>query len=132
MACEAAKDHGRDRIEVYDEQNHSIIRRHDDMQLVAQIQQALDSDGFTLLAQPITSLTTKEDVPRYEVLLRMKDSDGSSVATSAFFSAAERYQLMPQIDRWVVSATIAKIAANPGCRRSRRHIFGQPVRTVIE
>jgi diguanylate cyclase (GGDEF)-like protein len=113
MACEAAKDHGRDRIEVYDEQNHSIIRRHDDMQLVAQIQQALDSDGFTLLAQPITSLTTKDDVPRYEVLLRMKDSDGSSVASSAFFSAAERYQLMPQIDRWVVSATIASIAATP-------------------
>ena len=38
MACEAAKEHGRDRIEVYDDENLSIIRRHDDMQLVAQIQ----------------------------------------------------------------------------------------------
>ena len=113
MACEAAKDHGRDRIEVYDEQNHSIIRRHDDMQLVAQIQQTLDSDGFALLAQPITSLTTKKDVPRYEILLRMKDGDGSTIASSAFFSAAERYQLMPQIDRWVISTTIARLAGNP-------------------
>jgi len=114
MACEAAKDHGRDRIEVYDDQNHSIIRRHDDMQLVAQIQQTLDSDGFALLAQPITSLSTKDDVPRYEILLRMKDGEGSSIASSAFFSAAERYQLMPQIDRWVVSTTIAKLAGSRG------------------
>ena len=113
MACEAAKDHGRDRIEVYDEQNHSIIRRHDDMQLVAQIQQTLDSDGFALLAQPILSLTDKNDVPRYEILLRMKDGDGSTIASSAFFSAAERYQLMPQIDRWVISTTIARLAGNP-------------------
>jgi len=113
MACEAAKDHGRDRIEVYDEQNHSIIRRHDDMQLVAQIQQTLDSDGFGLLAQPIASLSSADDVPRYEILLRMKDGDGSPVASSAFFSAAERYQLMPQVDRWVVSQTIASLAENP-------------------
>ena len=113
MACEAAKDHGRDRIEVYDEDNHSIIRRHDDMQLVAQIQQTLDSDGFELLAQPITSLSRKDEPPRYEILLRMKDGEGSLVASSAFFSAAERYQLMPQIDRWVVSKTIASISGSP-------------------
>jgi diguanylate cyclase (GGDEF)-like protein len=112
MACETAKDHGRDRIEIYDEHNHSIIRRHDDMQLVAQIQQTLDSDGFTLLAQPITRLTPGDDPPRYEILLRMKDGDGSSIATSAFFSAAERYKLMPQVDRWVLSSTVKSIAAN--------------------
>ena len=113
MACEAAKDHGRDRIEVYDEQNQSIIRRHDDMQLVAQIQQTLDSDGFALMAQPISALAGKSDVPRYEILLRMKDDDGSAVPSSAFFSAAERYQLMPQVDRWVVSKTIASLMAHP-------------------
>ena len=112
MACEAAKDHGRDRIEVYDDENHSIIRRHDDMQLVAQIQQTLDSDGFTLLAQPITCLNCKDDIPRYEILLRMKDGEGSAIASSAFFSAAERYQLMPQVDRWVVSKTIGSLAEN--------------------
>jgi EAL domain-containing protein (putative c-di-GMP-specific phosphodiesterase class I) len=112
MACEAAKDHGRDRIEVYDDQNLSIIRRHDDMQLVTRIQQALDGDEFELLAQPITSLKNETARPRFEILLRMKDSDGNSIPTSAFFSAAERYKLMPQVDRWVVSTTIAKLAAN--------------------
>jgi diguanylate cyclase (GGDEF)-like protein len=110
MACEAAKDHGRDRIEVYDERNLSVIRRYDDMQLVAQIQQTLDSDGFQLLAQPIMSLTGDCERPRYEVLLRMKDEDGERIPTDAFLSAAERYQLMPQVDRWVVSRTIARIS----------------------
>ena len=110
MACEAAKDHGRDRIEVYDDQNQSIIRRHDDMQLVTQIQQSLDEDEFELLAQPITCLRGEDIRPRFEVLLRMKDGDGNRVASSAFFSAAERYQMMPQIDRWVVSKTIAKLS----------------------
>jgi len=123
MACEAAKDHGRDRIEVYDDKNHSIIRRHDDMQLVAQIQQTLDSDGFALMAQPISSLTDGSDVPRYEILLRMKDDAGSPVPSSAFFSAAERYQLMPQVDRWVVSKTLASLSEHPGIVRDTGAIF---------
>jgi len=123
MACEAAKDHGRDRIEVYDDQNHSIIRRHDDMQLVAQIQQTLDSDGFALVAQPIASLTGSSDVPRYEILLRMKDDAGSAVPSSAFFSAAERYQLMPQVDRWVVSKTLASLSEHPEVIRDAGAVF---------
>ncbi len=110
LACEAAKDHGRDRIEVYDDTDQSLIRRQDDMQLVSQIQQAIDEGGFELLAQPVAALATDDDAPRFEVLLRMNDSEGSRVPTNALFSAAERYNLMPQIDRWVISATIARLA----------------------
>ncbi len=123
MACEAAKDHGRDRIEVYDDSNQSIIRRHDDMQLVAQIQQTLDSDGFVLMAQPISSLRDPCSVPRYEILLRMKDDAGSAVPSAAFFSAAERYQLMPQVDRWVVSKTVASLAEHPDIVRDAGAVF---------
>ena len=110
MACESAKDHGRDRVEVYDERNLSIVRRYDDMQLVAEIQQAIDGDGFELLVQPIDCLTGKSGNPRFEVLLRMPDSEGRSVPAKALFSAAERYRMMPQIDRWVVSTTLAKLS----------------------
>ena len=109
MACEAAKEHGRDRIEIYDEGNRSVVRRYDDMQLVAEIQQALDADSFELLAQPIMSLTDDSTNPRFEILLRMEDGEGGRIETGALFSAAERYRMMPQIDRWVVSTTIAKI-----------------------
>jgi diguanylate cyclase (GGDEF)-like protein len=110
LACEAAKEHGRDRIEVYDDANLSIIQRHDDMQLVSEIQQSLDGDEFELLGQAIESLKDVDSPPRYEVLLRMKDSDGESIPTRAFFSAAERYKLMPQIDRWVLSSTLVLMA----------------------
>lgn len=114
MACEFAKDHGRDRIEVYDENNQSIMRRFDDMQLVAKIQQALDGDGFELLAQRISSLKGADD-RRFEILLRMGGADGEGVPSSALFSAAERYQIMPQIDRWVVSRSIAELAKAREC-----------------
>jgi diguanylate cyclase (GGDEF)-like protein len=111
MACESAKDHGRDRVEVFDVANQSIIRRYDDMQLVAEIQQALDESGFELRAQPIASLNGVQGNPRYEILLRMSDADGNRVPTGALFSAAERYHMMPQIDRWVLSNTISTLAA---------------------
>ncbi len=110
MACEAAKEHGRDRIEIYDDQNLSLIRRHDDMQLVTRIQQALDGDEFELYVQPIVSLSGLDEQLRFEILLRMKDECGDEIPTSSFFSAAERYKLMPQIDRWVISNTMAKLS----------------------
>ncbi len=110
MACESAKDHGRDRVEVFDVGNQSIIRRYDDMQLVAEIQQALDDNGFELRAQPIASLSGVSGNQRHEILLRMADAEGNRVPTGALFSAAERYHMMPQIDRWVVSNTIATLA----------------------
>jgi diguanylate cyclase (GGDEF)-like protein len=114
IACDSAKDHGRDRVEIYDQDDQSIVRRYDDMHLVSQIQQTLDADGFELQAQEIVCLTGKDDLSRYEILLRMKDSRGNRISSQSFFSAAERYQLMPQIDRWVVSTTLRKLAEHAG------------------
>lgn len=110
MACEAAKDRGRDHVVVYEEDNRSVVRRYDDMQLVAEIQRALDGDEFELLAQPIVHLSNDSGRTRYEILLRMKDGEGGPVSTKALFSAGERYRMMPQIDRWVISTTLAKLA----------------------
>lgn len=111
VACDTAKDHGRDRVEVYDEDNQSIVRRYDDMHLVAEIQRTLDAGGFVLFAQPIVALAAASSQPiGYEILLRMRDGAGNNISSRSFFSAAERYQLMPQIDRWVVSAAIARLA----------------------
>ena len=123
MACEAAKDQGRDRIEIYDESNRSVVRRYDDMQLVSEIQRALDDDGFELLAQPISSLSDDTASPRFEILLRMNDGDGGRVETGALFSAAERYRMMPQIDRWVVSKSIASLAEIKDTIANQKVIF---------
>ncbi len=110
IACDSAKDHGRDRIEVHDRDDQSIIRRYDDMHLIAQIQQALDEEGFNLRAQPIVRLADNAPPTRFEILLRMQDAKGNRISSTAFISAAERYQLMPQIDRWVFSTTMRKLS----------------------
>jgi diguanylate cyclase (GGDEF)-like protein len=110
LACDSAKDHGRDRVEVYEVTNQSVIRRYDDMHLVSQIQQTLDSDNFRIHAQPIVSLHDEDGIRRFEILLRMDDNHGNRISSDAFFSAAERYQLMPQVDRWVVSNTLARLS----------------------
>jgi diguanylate cyclase (GGDEF)-like protein len=110
IACDAAKDHGRDRYEIHDQKNQSIIQRYDDMYLVSEIQKSLDTDAFTLTAQPIVSLDDNDRKHRFEILLRMQDDKGNRVSSDAFFSAAERYQLMPQVDRWVVTNTLAKLS----------------------
>ena len=124
LSCEAAKDHGRDRIEVFDDGDQSLVRRQDDMQLVSQIQQTIDEDGFDLLTQPVASVEEDEtSAVRYEVLLRMNDGDGNRVPTNALFSAAERYNLMPQIDRWVISATIARIAQQKAAVEAAGAVF---------
>jgi len=123
IACESAKDHGRDRIEVYDQANQSIIQRHDDISLVGEIQKSLESDGFTLVAQPIISLANDDQIVSYEILLRMQGKDGNPVASEAFFSAAERFQLMPQIDRWVISNTLMHLSTHVDFLRDSGIIF---------
>jgi diguanylate cyclase (GGDEF)-like protein len=123
LACDLAKDHGRDRVEIYEDDNQSAIRRYDDMHLVSQIQQTLDSDGFSMLAQPIVALAARDNKKRFEILLRMNDNRGNPVASKALFSAAERYQLMPQIDRWVVSNTLARLSAHVDYLKDNGAIF---------
>lgn len=124
IACDSAKDHGRDRVEVHDRDDQSIIRRYDDMQLVAQIQQTIDDDAFGLLAQPIEQLAgAKPGGRRYEILLRMFDQKGNRIPSPAFISAAERYQLMPHIDRWVFSTTMKRLSAVSDSLTERGAVF---------
>jgi diguanylate cyclase (GGDEF)-like protein len=123
LACDLAKDHGRDRVEIYEDDNQSAIRRYDDMHMVSQIQQALDSNSFNMLAQPIVALAAGDKKKRFEILLRMNDNLGNPVASKALFSAAERYQLMPQIDRWVVSNTLARLSAHVDYLKENEAVF---------
>jgi len=123
IACDTARDHGRDRLEVYDRDDQSIVRRYDDMHLVARIQQVLDDDEFYLLAQPIVPLADDDSMQRFEILLRMRDKEGKQVSSGALFSAAERYQLMPQIDRWVVSTTLRKLGEHIDYLRDSGTVF---------
>ena len=110
VACKAAKDRGRSRVEVYQEADHSIIRRYQDVTLVGTLREALATDRFRLEAQPIVAMADKGAGPRFELLLRMIDAAGDTVAPDKFLSAAERYQLAPAIDRWVVRHVLSSLA----------------------
>jgi diguanylate cyclase (GGDEF)-like protein len=102
IACKAAKDRGRNRVEVFQDSDQSIIRRHTDIMVIGKLREALDSDGFRLDAQPILPLRDNYGRPRFELLIRMLGERGEMIPPGKFLSSAERYQLMPTIDRWVV------------------------------
>src|ERR1700692_1690293 len=102
IACKAAKDRGRNRVEMFQDSDQSIIRRHTDIMVIGKLREALGNDSFRLDAQPILPLRGNYGRPRFELLIRMLGDRGEIIPPSKFLSAAERYQLMPTVDRWVV------------------------------
>ncbi|HEX9473179.1 MAG TPA: bifunctional diguanylate cyclase/phosphodiesterase, partial [Steroidobacteraceae bacterium] len=108
-ACKAAKDRGRNRVELFADSDQSLMRRFDDMGVFRRIVEALGAGAFTLLAQPIVPLRSRNRATSYELLVRMNDADGSALAPDMFFSAATRYQLLPKLDRWVLNETLKQL-----------------------
>jgi diguanylate cyclase (GGDEF)-like protein len=102
IACKAAKDRGRNRVEMFQDSDQSIIRRHTDILVIGKLRDALGHNSFRLDAQPILPLRGNYGRPRFELLIRMLGDHGEIIPPGKFLSAAERYQLMPTVDRWVV------------------------------
>jgi diguanylate cyclase (GGDEF)-like protein len=109
-ACYTAKDTGRNRVVVYREQEHAFIQRQTQIQMIATVRDAIDSNQLLLYCQPIVPMTRSSLSGRhFEILVRMLGPDGV-VLPGAFLPAAERYNLMPKLDRWVVRSTLAWLA----------------------
>ncbi|HEX3555563.1 MAG TPA: EAL domain-containing protein [Thermoanaerobaculia bacterium] len=113
-ACYAAKEKGRNRIQVYQEDDDTFVRRHGEMNWVVRIQQTLEQDRFRLFSQQIQPLSPHAAPGLYfEVLLRMLEDDGRVHLPSDFIRAAERYGLMRSIDRWVIRSCIQTLMSQP-------------------
>jgi diguanylate cyclase (GGDEF)-like protein/PAS domain S-box-containing protein len=111
-ACYVAKQQGRGRVHVYSARDEIIARQRGEIQWLQRLQQALKTNQFELFVQPIVSLSGRvESGPAIEVLLRMRDDAGALIAPAEFLRAAERYQLMPSIDRWVVQGALTALAS---------------------
>jgi len=110
-ACYAAKDKGRNRIQVYQAGDQELARRHVEMQWVTRLTQAMEEDRFVLYRQRIEPLASAPAPALHEVLLRLRGEQGELVPPGAFLPAAERYNLMPAIDRWVVRAVLRWVSA---------------------
>ncbi|MGA7801934.1 MAG: EAL domain-containing protein [Gammaproteobacteria bacterium] len=114
-ACYVAKEQGRNRIHVFQLDDKAVAERHGQMQWLQRIQEALDNDRFELYFQPIVQLRKGGHAGVHgEVLLRMLTPDGETVPPGAFLPTAERYHLMPAVDRWVVSHAFAALAHHRG------------------
>jgi diguanylate cyclase (GGDEF)-like protein len=112
IACKAAKDRGRNRVETFEASDLSIMRRSADIVLVQSLHEALTADRFALFAQPILPLNAERKEPRFEFLLRMVSENSELLPPEKFLSAAERYQLLPAIDRWVVKNALGALAGH--------------------
>jgi diguanylate cyclase (GGDEF)-like protein len=106
VACQAAKERGRGRCEIYQSSDTSIVRRMDELSLVGSIRSAIEGGRLVLYAQPIAKIDGTADFAHYEILVRMLDSSGKALKPSEFLPSAERYQLMQELDRWVVNKAI--------------------------
>lgn len=101
-ACAAAKEAGRNRIYSFQENDLDLMRRRREMQWAARINNALEEGRFELYRQMIQPLQRNEPGLHYELLLRMRDEQGKIIAPDQFIAAAERYNITPSIDRWVI------------------------------
>jgi diguanylate cyclase (GGDEF)-like protein/PAS domain S-box-containing protein len=107
-ACRLAKEKGRNRLQVYSPQDDEIASRRGEMTWFSRIQEALAANRFLLHSQEIASLAEPQQRGRHvELLVRMLDEQHRSVPPMAFIPAAERYGLMPAVDRWVIESAFA-------------------------
>jgi diguanylate cyclase (GGDEF)-like protein/PAS domain S-box-containing protein len=102
-ACYMAKEQGRNRMHIYQEDDTELTRRHGEMQWAARLPRALEEDRFLLYIQPIVPVIANDaEVMCYEALLRMQNEKREIVSPGAFLPACERYNLAIKIDRWVI------------------------------
>jgi diguanylate cyclase (GGDEF)-like protein len=116
IARDSAKEEGGNRIQFYSNGDQDLFRRKEHMQWVNEIQNALRDDRFRIYYQDIQSLTNADASYHFEILLRLEDENGALVGPGAFIPPAERYNLMPAIDRWVIENTFKHLS---------RHLTGR-------
>jgi diguanylate cyclase (GGDEF)-like protein len=124
VACYIAKEKGRDRVQLYRPGDSELQERFGEMAWVQRIQRAVDDNRLLLFAQEIVPLGRSDEAAgaHVELLVRLCDEHGRLVGPGCFLPAAERYGLMPLIDRWVVSNAFARVA-------ERRAKGAQPLAT---
>ncbi|MEQ1814256.1 MAG: EAL domain-containing protein [Candidatus Nitrotoga sp.] len=107
-ACHIAKDSGRNRVHVYRGDDHEVVLRQGELAWIERIHSALRENRLRLYRQEIVPVDSAvKEHKHYELLIRMLDTQGQIIAPGGFIVAAERYDLMPLIDRWVVVTAFA-------------------------
>jgi diguanylate cyclase (GGDEF)-like protein len=119
LACKTAKSRGRNRVELYACEDSSMMRRHDDAVAVGELRSALKNDRLLLYAQRIVPVQNPHLPGGYELLLRMQGEDGKLVMPGPLLMAAQRYQLLPSVDRWVIQRALQSLGPYRSMLKSR-------------
>ncbi len=114
VASRGAKERGGNQAVVFESVDASMIQRRSDAEQVGYLQRALLENKFTLYAQEIRPLDKELATKKFEILLRLRGDGGELVPPQRFLSAAERYQMMAALDRWVVNNTLDALARASG------------------
>ena len=110
-ACYLAKDKGRNRVQVYRPEDSEVALRRGEMEWVNRLHRALAEDRLCLYAQPMHAMHgTGTEVLHQELLVRLIDERNELIPPINFIPAAERYHLMPSIDRWVIRTAFRLLA----------------------
>ncbi len=122
-SCYVAKQQGRNRVHLCKESDTRIEAYDADIRWAARLQQALSEDGFELFCQPVLACAHRQPHAGFlEILVWLRDPDGELIAPGEFLCVAERYGLVPVIDRWVLARALSwlqdKPCLNPGTRYS--------------
>lgn len=104
--CLKAKQHGKNQVQIYSQQDATFSLFRDEALWISRILFALENNGFSLFRQAIVPVGIKNNEDHFEILIRMKDSEGGYWPPDRFLGAAERNDLMPKIDQWVVNAAL--------------------------
>ena len=111
-SCIAAKEAGRDRIHVFEEDDSEMEHRKGIMEFVSQIDKALDEDRFELNCQKIQPIEGADEDSHYEILLTVLDDDDTPLPPQDFIIAAEKFNRMGAVDRWVIRNAFKFISTN--------------------
>ncbi len=123
-ACKAAKDRGRNCVALYESTDSGVRRRFAEINVAERLRQAIAADRLRLDAQLILPFAADPaKPPHFELLLRMIGEDGATIGPDSFLSAANRCQLMPSIDRWVVERSIALLQPHAALLQDRAAVF---------
>ena len=115
-----AKERGRARIETHQSNDASVIRRVDDDFVAADLREALRTGDLELYAQPIISLREGRHPMGFELLLRLRGEEGVEGSASRLVSVAQRFQLLPLLDRYVVDRAFAILAPHRAALAAQR------------
>jgi diguanylate cyclase (GGDEF)-like protein/PAS domain S-box-containing protein len=113
-ACYAAKEKGRNRIHIFSPDDEELAERQGEMQWVEKIRVGIEQNRFQLYGQLIVPILENDQGLHFETLLRYQDENGNIIPPGAFLPAAERYNMAPSLDRWVIATLFQYLGSTPG------------------